>query len=88
MPRWKTRRSRLGNTQFEVLSLLAKMRAGTFMPLELKHERIAKQMVQGVHPWIKTRPSPTEQGVVHYCITADGRSKLGVEQGVRETERR
>ena len=88
MPRWKTRRSRLGNNKFEVLSVLAKLRPGRYTPLELKHERIAKQMTQGVHPWIKTRPSPVEDGTTWYCVTSDGRSKLDIERSARDAERK
>jgi len=84
LPRWKTRNARLSKSQFDVLSHLAAGRPGRYMPLELPQERVAKQMVQGVHPWIKTKPDPVNEGGVLYCITDDGRSKLKIEKAARE----
>lgn len=81
----KTKPARMGNLQFEVLALLAKRRPGHFQKLELRLERVAKQMTQGVHPWIQTRKHPSGEGMM-YCITADGRAKVIIEaknRGVR-----
>lgn len=81
----RTKPARMGNLQFEVLALLAKRRPGHFMPLELRLERVAKQMIQGVNPWIKTRKHPSGEGTM-YSITADGRAKVLIEaknRGVR-----
>jgi hypothetical protein len=78
--RWKTRQSRLGNTQYEVLQLLMRNRPGVFKPLEPRLERVAKQMTQGVHPWLKTMADPAGSDAVLYGITSDGRSKYQIEK--------
>jgi len=82
----KTRPAKMGNLQFEVLALLSRRRPGHFQALELRLERVAKQMIQGVHPWIKVRKHPAGDGSVMYSITADGRAKVQLaakDRGVR-----
>ena len=88
MTHWKTRRQRLTDPQFDALAMLASKQVGSFMVLEPSLERAAKNMIQGVNPWVKISTIAFIDGQTRYAATTDGRGMHTREAAIRRQESR